>query len=191
MKKCSVAVFASGNGSNAENLFHYFSENESIEVTLLVCNKSDAPVILKAKNFNIPVVLLSNEQIEQGDELLAELQKHAVEWIVLAGFLRKVPDLVIQRFSNRIINIHPSLLPKFGGKGMYGMHVHRAVSEAGDNVSGVTIHLVNEEFDKGRILAQFKVDLQAHEAPESIASKIHSLEHEHFPIIVEQTILNS
>ena len=191
MKKCSVAVFASGNGSNAENLFHYFSKSKYINVTLLVCNKSDAPVVLKAKNLNIPVVLLSNEQIEQGDALLVELKKHDIEWIVLAGFLRKVPELVIQHFSNRIINIHPSLLPKFGGKGMYGMHVHRAISEAGEKVSGITIHLVNEEFDKGRILAQFQVELDAHEAPESIASKIHALEQEHFPNIVERTILNS
>ena len=191
MKKCSVAVFASGNGSNAENLFHYFSENGSIEVKLLVCNKSDAPVVLKATNFNIPVVIFSNEQIEQGGALLAELRKQEIEWIVLAGFLRKVPELVIQHFSNHIINIHPSLLPKFGGKGMYGMHVHRAVSEAGEKVSGITIHLVNEEFDKGKILAQFQVELDAHEAPESIASKIHALEQEHFPNIVEQTILNS
>ena len=191
MKKCSVAVFASGNGSNAENLFHYFSENGSIEVKLLVCNKSDAPVVLKATNFNIPVVIFSNEQIEQCDALLAELRKQEIEWIVLAGFLRKVPELVIQHFSNHIINIHPSLLPKFGGKGMYGMHVHRAVSEAGEKVSGITIHLVNEEFDKGKILAQFQVELDAHEAPESIASKIHALEQEHFPNIVEQTILNS
>lgn len=191
MKKCSVAVFASGNGSNAENLFQYFQNNEIIEVKLLVCNKSDAPVVLKAEMYNIPVVLFSNEQIEQGQSVLDELQRNDIEWIVLAGFLRKIPGVVIQNYANRIINVHPSLLPKFGGKGMYGMYVHRAVSEAGEKVSGITIHLVNEEFDKGKILAQFQVNLLSHEAPEAIAAKIHTLEQEHFPNIVEQTILNS
>jgi phosphoribosylglycinamide formyltransferase-1 len=191
MKKCSVAVFASGNGSNAENLFHYFSDHEAIEVKLLICNKHNAPVVNKANERGIPVEIITNEEIEQGSPALAILKQYGIDWIILAGFLRKVPAVVIQHFSDKIINIHPSLLPKFGGKGMYGMHVHKAVSESGELESGITIHLVNEEFDKGKILAQFSVPLTANESPEKIAAKIHELEQNHFPYIVEQTILRS
>lgn len=188
MKKCSLAIFASGNGSNAENLFRYFNNHSQIEVRMLVTNKSDAPVLEKAQQASIPTHVIKNEQIESGTAVLDLLHANHIDWIILAGFLRKIPANITQHFSDRIINIHPSLLPKFGGKGMYGMHVHRAVSEAGETESGITIHLVNEDFDKGRILAQFSTPITSHEAPESIASKIHELEHAHFPYIVEQTI---
>lgn len=190
MEKHSIAIFASGNGTNAVNLIHAFQTNEAISVDLLLCNKSDAPVVEKAKALGVEVLIFSNESFESGLTVLQELDYRGIEWIVLAGFLRKIPLNIIRGYNERIINIHPSLLPLFGGKGMYGMHVHRAVVASKATKSGITIHLVNEEFDKGRILAQFETNLSPDDSPEDVAEKIHTLEQNHFPTIVAQTILN-
>lgn len=190
MKAQSIAVFASGNGSNALRLIDYFqAKNVAVSVELLVCNKSDAPVVEKARQKGIEVLIVDNETVENGLTLLQELDYRAINWIVLAGFLRKIPLNIIHGFSDRIINIHPSLLPKYGGKGMYGMHVHRAVVEAGEKETGITVHLVNEEFDKGRILAQFSVDVTENDTPEMVAEKVQQLEHLHFSTVVESVIL--
>lgn len=186
----SVALFASGNGSNAVNLIQYFRNHPAIRVDVLVCNKANAPVVEKAKNLGVEVLVFENEAFENGLTVLQELDYRGIEWIVLAGFLRKIPVNMIRGYHHRIINVHPALLPKYGGKGMYGMYVHQAVVAAQEPVSGISVHLVNEEFDKGEILAQFETRLLPEDKPEDVAQKIHALEHKHFPIIVEKTILN-
>lgn len=191
MKSTRIAIFASGNGTNAVNLIQYFKENTAIEVAVLLVNKPDAPVVHKAKELGIETLYFDNESFENGLTVLQELDYRAVSWIVLAGFLRKLPVNLINGFQDHIINIHPSLLPKFGGKGMYGMHVHRAVVEAGEKKSGISIHFVNEHFDEGKLIAQFETILEATDTPEHVAEKIHRLEAEHFPYIVEQTILKN
>lgn len=188
MKTQSVAIFASGNGSNAVRLIEYFRDSKEISIALLVCNRADAPVVKKAAQTGVEVLIADNDTVENGLTLLQELDYRAIRWIVLAGFLRKLPVNLINGFRDRIINIHPSLLPKFGGKGMYGMHVHRAVVEAGETETGITIHLVNEEFDKGEVLAQFATAIDPNDSPEAVAQKVQELEHTHFPYIVERTI---
>ena len=188
MKTQSVALFASGSGSNAVNLIRYFEGNEEIRIALLVCNKADAPVVEKVKALGIEVLISGNQSFEEGLELTAELQERGIDWIILAGFLRKLPVALIRTYEDHIINIHPALLPKFGGKGMYGMHVHKAVIEAKETESGITIHLVNEEFDKGRTLEQYRVSLDETDSPETVAQKVQELEHRYFPYIAERTI---
>lgn len=190
MKAESVAVFASGNGSNALRLIDYFNaKNGPVSIDLLVCNKPDAPVVEKAREKGVEVLIVDNATVENGLTLLQELDYRAINWIVLAGFLRKIPLNMIHGFRDRIINIHPSLLPKFGGKGMYGMHVHKAVVAAGEKQTGISVHLVNEEFDKGRILAQFSVTLTENDTPETVAEKVQQLEHAHFAEVVEMAIM--
>ncbi len=191
MNKKSIALFASGNGSNAENLIRFFQNHPQIEVKMLVCNKADAPVVEKARALGVEVLVFTNEEFESGLTVLQELDYRAIDWIVLAGFLRKIPLNIIHGYQNRMINIHPSLLPKYGGKGMYGKFVHEAVVSAKEPKSGISIHLVNEEFDQGEILAQFETAVTPEDTWESLAAKIHALEHKHFPIIVEQTVLNN
>jgi phosphoribosylglycinamide formyltransferase 1 len=188
MKSQSIAVFASGTGTNALRIIDHFRDDAAISVELLVCNKADAPVVEKVRERGIEVIIIDNEAFESGLTLLQELDYRAIDWIVLAGFLRKIPVNIIRGFHNRIINIHPSLLPKFGGKGMYGMHVHRAVIEAREKQTGISIHFVNEEFDKGELLAQYTVDLGDADTPEEVARKVQELEHRYFPYIVEQVI---
>jgi phosphoribosylglycinamide formyltransferase-1 len=183
-----VALFASGSGSNAVNLIRYFNEHDSIRVGLLVCNKPDAPVVEKVKALGIEVLITDNAAFESGDFIAQALNERQIDWIVLAGFLRKLPAPLVRAYENRIINIHPALLPKYGGKGMYGMFVHQAVIAAKEAQSGITIHLVNEEFDKGEVLAQYSVDLDEQDSPESVAMKVQQLEHLYFPSIVERTI---
>lgn len=188
MKSQSIAVFASGTGTNALRIIDHFAGVADISVELLVCNKPDAPVVEKVRERGIEVLVIDNEAFESGLTLLQELDYRAIDWIVLAGFLRKIPVNIIRGYHNRIINIHPSLLPKFGGKGMYGMHVHRAVIEAREKQTGISIHFVNEEFDKGELLAQYTVDLGDADTPEEVARKVQELEHRYFPYIVEQVI---
>lgn len=188
MKKQSVAIFASGTGSNAVNLIHYFSGHSSVETGLLVCNRADAPVVEKAQELGLEVLISDNASFEEGLEITATLREKQVDWIILAGFLRKLPLALIRAYENRIINIHPALLPKFGGKGMYGMFVHQAVVEANEQQTGITVHFVNEEFDKGEILEQFAVALDASDTPETVAKKVQQLEHAHFPAVVERII---
>jgi phosphoribosylglycinamide formyltransferase-1 len=188
MNMQSIAIFASGTGSNALRIIEHFNDSETASVNLLVCNKADAPVVEKTRALGIEVLIMDNASFESGLTLLQELDYRAIDWIVLAGFLRKLPVNLINGFHDRIINIHPALLPKFGGKGMYGMHVHRAVVEARETETGISIHLVNEEFDKGRLLAQYSVAVDEADTAESVALKVQELEHRYFPYIVEQVI---
>lgn len=187
MKK-RLAIFASGNGSNAEKLMHYFAENPHAEVVLVVSNKSDAGVLKHAENHMVETCVFENADFVSGEKVLANLQQRDIDYIVLAGFLRKIPDTLIAAYARRIINIHPALLPKFGGKGMYGMHVHTAVKEAGETKTGITIHLVDEEFDNGEQLAQYTCPVNAEDTPATIATKVQSLEHQYFGPTIEKYI---
>ena len=156
MKK-NIAIFASGSGSNAENIIRYFQKNDSVQVSLVLSNKSDAYVLERAYRLKVPCNVFPKEDWTAGDEILAVLQEYRIDFIVLAGFLMLVPDYLIQAYPGRIVNIHPSLLPKYGGKGMYGNRVHEAVVAAGDCESGITIHHLNGQYDSGDIIAQYKV----------------------------------
>lgn len=188
----NIAIFASGTGSNAVRLYQYFAEKKAeINVALLVCNKADAAVVQKMEDFNVPVFILTNKEVESGNTLLQKLEEHQINWIILAGFLRKIPDLIIKRYTNKIINIHPSLLPKYGGKGMYGMNVHKAVVENKEKESGISIHLVNEVYDDGKILFQKNCALSPSDLAEDVAKKVQQLEHDYFPKVVEETINQS
>jgi phosphoribosylglycinamide formyltransferase-1 len=190
MKHHSIAIFASGNGSNAVNLIQHFKHHAAISVQLLVCNNPEAGVLEKTKQLGIEVLIAPNESFVDGEIICKTLRERNIDWIVLAGFLRKIPSLLIQQYPNRIINIHPALLPKFGGKGMFGRHVHEAVLAANEKKSGISIHFVNEAFDEGKLIAQFETTVLSTDTPLSLAEKIHTLEQVHFPICVEQTILN-
>ncbi len=188
MNKKSIALFASGNGSNALNIIRYFKNHETISVGLLVCNNANAPVVQNTLDLGVEVIVMENEAFESGLTLLQELDYREIDWIVLAGFLRKIPVNIIRGYSDRIINIHPSLSPKYGGKGMYGMHVHNAVIAEKDQQSGISIHFVNEEFDQGKIIEQITLTVPENATAEALAIAIQELEHLHFPRIVEKTI---
>jgi formyltetrahydrofolate-dependent phosphoribosylglycinamide formyltransferase len=176
-----IAIFASGAGSNAEKIITHLKNHSSIQVALVVCNKPGAGVLNIASANNIPILLIEKERFFRGDSYLPELKSHGIDFIVLAGFLWKIPEALIKAYPNKMINIHPALLPNYGGKGMYGMKVHEAVIAAGEKQSGITIHYVNEHFDEGEAIFQAICLIEAGETPESLAQKIHVLEHRHFP----------
>ena len=178
-----VAIFASGSGSNAENIIRYFSETKNVIFPFILSNKADAFVKNRAEKLNVPFIFFTKEQWING-EILNLLKKEGVDWIVLAGFLLKVPTEIIEAYPHKIINIHPSLLPKYGGKGMYGMKVHEAVAEANEKESGITIHYVNENLDEGEIIFQAKCEVLSTDSPEEIAAKVHKLEYEFFPKVI-------
>lgn len=184
----AIAIFASGAGSNAQKIMEHLEGHVSMQVALVVCNKPDAGVLSIARTHGIPTLLIEKERFFRGDAYLAELEKYHIRFIVLAGFLWKVPDALVQAYPDRIINIHPALLPKYGGKGMYGMRVHEAVIAAGEKESGITIHYVNEHFDEGAPIFQARCPIEPGDTPEQLAQKIHALEHRYFPEIVEKTV---
>lgn len=185
----NLAVFASGNGTNAEKIFEQFHEHDSIRVALLLTNNPTAGVIARAARFNIPVEVFDKSILTTTDKLLETIQSYQVDWIALAGFMLMIPQNLIDAFPQRIVNIHPALLPAYGGKGMYGMRVHQAVVEAGDGVTGITIHLVNERYDEGKIIFQASCVIQPYDTTETVAEKVHRLEHEHYPRIIEELVL--
>jgi len=185
----NIAILASGAGSNANAVAFYFKDNPAIRVKLIVCNVTDAGVFEVAGSHKIESALLLNHEIES--RLLALLRIHQIDFVVLAGFLRKIPADVTAAYAGKMVNIHPALLPNYGGKGMYGAHVHKAVIAAGEKESGITIHLVNDHYDEGGILFQAKCTIEPNETPESLAAKIHVLEHQHFAPVIEQHILNT
>lgn len=185
MKK--LAIFASGSGTNAQNLITHFNSGSFAKAELIVCNKSGAYVLERAKNMGIKSVLLTKEEL-QSPLILQILQQHDIDFIILAGYLLKIPATLINEYPNKIINIHPALLPKFGGKGMYGHHVHEAVVASGEKESGITIHLVNEIYDNGRILFRALCPVLSSDTPDDVAAKIHELEQAHFPAVVEDYI---
>ena len=186
--KTRISIFASGNGSNAENIFNYFKNNSSVEIVSILCNKNDAYVFQRAKNMDIPSFHIVNSEFRAGDKVIELLKEQQVDIIVLAGFLLRIPENIIDAFPKGIINIHPALLPKYGGKGMYGDNVHKAVKAAGDTKSGITIHLVNEHYDEGKHLAQVECQISALDTYEDIANKVHVLEYEYFPKVIDEFI---
>jgi len=183
-----LAIFASGNGTNAEEIIKHFAKHDEIEVACVMSNKKDAYVLERANNHKIPTQTFTKSELSDG-VVTAELKKHSVDFVILAGFLLLIPQNLLQAFTNRIINIHPALLPKHGGKGMYGEHVHKAVKAHGDSETGITIHLVNEEYDKGKVLFQKSVEVLKDDTPASIASKVHRLEYAHYPRVIEQFVM--
>ena len=183
-----IIIFASGSGTNAEQIIKHFQLSNSVTVSKVLCNKKEAGVYERCKCLGVDCQWFSKEDFFQSDSIVNDLQQHA-DYIILAGFLWKIPENIIRAFPDKIINIHPALLPNYGGKGMYGMNVHRAVKENKETETGITIHLVNEEYDKGAIIFQAKTQLEPSDTPEDIAQKIHALEYEHFPRVIEETIL--
>jgi phosphoribosylglycinamide formyltransferase 1 len=184
----NIAIFASGAGSNAQNIINHFRNHAVIKVVLIVCNKPNAGVLAIAEKENIPFLLIDKEKFFNGDGYTGELVKREIDFIVLAGFLWKVPLTLIRNFTGKIINIHPALLPEYGGKGMYGNHVHEAVIAAREKESGITIHYVDELYDHGSIIFQEKCIIEENDTAEILAKKIHLLEKNHFPAVIEKII---
>lgn len=185
-----IAVFASGTGSNAKKIIEHFKNNIAIEVALVVCNKPGAGVIAIAQTNNIPVLLIEKEKFFRGDAYVNELLQAGISFIILAGFLWKIPPALVHAYKNKIINIHPALLPNYGGKGMYGANVHNAVLQAGEKQSGISIHIVDELYDHGKTLFQATCPVLQTDTAETLAQRIHALEHTHFSTVIESYIID-
>lgn len=185
-----ILIFASGSGSNAENIIKYFESRSVGTVVAVFSNNSNAGVLGKAKKLDVPTVIFSKDDLNSG-KVLQNVITFQPDLIVLAGFLLKFPDDLIEAYPNAVINIHPALLPKFGGKGMYGMHIHKAVVENKEKETGITIHYVNENYDEGNIIFQQNVALSESDTPESVAVKIHELEQKHFPAVIEKLLISN
>ena len=185
----NIALFASGTGSNVYNIIQYFKSNDLINVVAVLCNKADAGALNHAKNASIPTLTFSKEEFASSVIIEEFLVEKKVDLLVLAGFLLKVPERLIDLYPNKIINVHPALLPGYGGKGMYGMNVHNAVIAAKEKKSGITIHLVNEKYDDGTTIAQFECSLNEHETPQTLAQKVSVLEKAYFPKTIEEYTL--
>lgn len=183
-----LAIFASGTGSNAARIIDYFRDRPGIKVGLIVCNRPGAGVLNVAEREGVPVLMIEKERFFRGDGYVGELEKRDIDLIVLAGFLWKIPVTLIRAYTGKIVNIHPALLPKYGGKGMYGRFVHEAVIAASEKETGITIHYVDELYDHGAPIFQAKVVVEPGDTPETLAKKIHLLEHEHFPRIIEEVL---
>lgn len=181
-------MLASGSGSNAERFFEYFKHSPLAEIALVCSNRSDAFVLERAKRFNLPTFTFTNKELQESKIVLQKLQDEGIDFIVLAGFLRLIPAYLIEAFPNRIVNIHPALLPKWGGKGMWGHHVHQAVVAAKELESGISIHYVNGHYDEGDVIFQATCPLLAEDTPEEVAAKVLTLEHQHYPRVVEQVL---
>ena len=187
----NIAIFASGAGSNAENIIRYFREqNCGITVALVVCNKPEAGVIGRCRALDVPVEVMPAAEIRDSAKMLAVMTGYHIDAIVLAGFLLMVPDFLIDRYPGRVINIHPSLLPKFGGKGMYGRHVHEAVVAAGESETGITIHHVTSKCDEGSVIFQASVAVDSSDTPADVEAKIHALERTHFAPVIRSLLLS-
>ena len=184
----NIALFASGNGTNVQRIAEYFAGSKDVCIKLIVCNKATAYVLERAKNLRINSLLVDRKMFYESDKTVKTLQKLEIDLIVLAGFLWLIPDNFITAFPQKIINIHPALLPKYGGKGMYGMHVHEAVIANREPYSGITIHYVNHNYDEGDIIFQKKCVLSTEDTAEDVAKKIHVLEYIFYPIIIENIL---
>jgi phosphoribosylglycinamide formyltransferase-1 len=184
-----IVIFASGSGTNAENIIRYFQATKSASVEAVFTNKADAQVIQRAEKYQVPSQVFTKNDLETG-KVLQEINAIQPDLIVLAGFLLKFPESIVAEYPDKIINIHPALLPKYGGKGMYGMHVHRAVVENKESKTGITIHYVNENYDEGNIIFQKEVTVLISDTPEVVAAKIHELEQDHFPVVIEKLLTN-
>ena len=184
-----MAILASGSGTNAERITQYFAGRKTAEVALIITNKEQAGVIQRTEQLNIPCLVVTANEFKEGKACQILLEQH-IDFVVLAGFLLRVPDDILRHYPNRIINIHPSLLPKFGGKGMYGHHVHEAVLASGETESGITIHYVDEHYDEGGIILQAKCPVLPNDTSDTLASRVHQLEYEYFPKVIEELLMN-
>lgn len=182
----NLAIFASGSGSNAENIIRYFAEKPGFCVKKVYCNVPDAYVLERAKKYNVPTQVFNRAEFRNPDIILRQLQEEGTDFIILAGFLWLVPPCITNAYPNRIVNIHPALLPAYGGKGMYGHHVHEAVLAAGEKESGITIHYVNEHYDSGDIIFQATCPVLPDDTPDTLAARVHELEYAHFPHVIEE-----
>lgn len=188
MKKINVAVFVSGDGTNCENLLKYFRDSAQVNCALVVSNKPDAYALVRAERLGVPTAVVPKASLNDREVMLPLLRRYAIDFVVLAGFLLLIPGFLIDAFPRRIINIHPSLLPKYGGKGMWGRHVHEAVKAAGEEETGMTIHYVTPVCDNGEIIAQYRTALSPNDTVDDIAAKEHELEMKYYPQVVEQVI---
>ena len=184
----NIAIFVSGSGSNCENIIKYFSSSADIHVSLVISNKADAYALVRAKKLNVPSVVISRKELQQEEIVMPLLQQYDIHFIVLAGFLVMIPDYLIQTYDRRMINLHPALLPKYGGKGMWGHHVHEAIKEAGETETGMTVHYVSNVCDGGEVIAQFRTPLSPDDTADDIAAKEHELEMKYFPKVIEDVI---
>ena len=188
MNRINIAIFVSGSGTNCENLIKYFADSERVNCALVVSNKADAYALVRARNLGVATAVAPKAELNDADYMMPLLQQYNIQFIVLAGFLPLVPDFLIDAFPRRIVNIHPALLPKYGGKGMWGHHVHEAVKAAGETETGMTVHYVTPVCDSGEIIAQYRCALSPDDTVDDIAEKEHQLEMKHFPKVVEQVI---
>ena len=184
MRKVNIAIFASGGGTNCENIIRFFKDSEEVCTAMVVSNKAEAPVLRKALKLGVPVQVVTKAELNDETVMMPLLQQYAIDFIVLAGFLPLVPDYLVEAYPRRIVNIHPSLLPKFGGKGMWGHHVHEAVKAAGETETGMTVHWVTPVCDGGDIIAQYRVALSPEDSAEVISEKEHVLEMKYFPLVI-------
>lgn len=191
MLSIKIAILASGSGSNAENIYNYFSGRKDVEICLIISNKVNAFVHNRAEKLGIPSLTISKQELDNPELVVEILKSYGIEFIVLAGYLLKIPTLLINAFPEKIVNIHPALLPKFGGKGMYGDNVHKAVIESGEKKSGITIHIVNENYDEGKTVFQAICPVNDNDTPDSLAHKVHELEYKHFPVVIDEILKNT
>ncbi|MFY0593215.1 phosphoribosylglycinamide formyltransferase [Roseivirga sp.] len=191
MTKKRISIFASGGGSNAERFFEFFQNDQDIEIVSLFTNNKSAGVIERAKRFNIPYHIYNRNYWQNGEVIIDLLKSQKVDYIVLAGFMLLIPDELVSAYPDKIFNIHPALLPKFGGKGMYGMNVHKAVKEAREATSGITIHYVNEHYDEGQIISQVSCPIELSDTVEEIAKKVLALEHKNYPKVIAEVVRKS
>lgn len=180
-----LAILASGNGSNAENIMNYFKDKADLgQVVVLLANHDDAPVLKRAAKFGVPTVTFTKKELDETTKVDDALKSYDVDFVVLSGFMLKMPERLVSQYPNAMVNIHPALLPKFGGKGMYGHHVHEAVLAAGEKESGITIHYVNEHYDSGSIIFQAKCPVEPSDTPDTLAARVHELEYRWFPEVI-------
>lgn len=184
----NIAIFASGNGSNAQRIAEYFRSSGDINISIIISNNKDAYVLERAHSLGLPALVFSSAEFRETSQVLKTLRDYSTDYIILAGFLLLVPEEIIKCYPGRILNIHPALLPKYGGKGMYGHHVHQAVIDSGDKESGISIHIVNERFDEGNLVFQAVCPVIPGDTADSLASRVHQLEYLHFPRVIEEYI---
>lgn len=186
----NLAIFVSGSGTNCENIIRYFQNNQQVNISLVISNKADAYALVRAKHLNVETAVLPKSDFNNRELVLDLMSDHRIDFIVLAGFLLMIPDWLIDAYEHRMVNLHPALLPKFGGKGMYGHHVHESVKAAGETETGMTVHWVSNVCDGGEIIEQYKTAISPDDTPDDIAEKEHELEMEHFPKVIERVLLN-
>ena len=189
--RVNLAIFVSGGGTNCENIIRYFEHSDTVNVALVISNRSDAYALVRAERLHVKTMVISKQQLNDEAYLMGVMREHQVDFVVLAGFLLMAPNFLIDAYPRRIINIHPALLPEFGGKGMWGHHVHEAVKAAGKTETGMTVHYVSEVCDGGEIIAQYRTPISPDDTPDDIAAKEHILEMEHFPKVVENVLENT